>query len=132
MYRYNSFFVFLNTRFQIICTLKMSQLGCKDIGYGPLLLTFIEQRECVTIILARVKKAKQYQIHRSLICSVNVHNWMDVFPMGKFVLLKLFYQTGVCKSNDSESVSMLCYELVLHHKWADAVFHGRCAVFWGR
>ena len=99
MYRCNFFFVFLNARFQIICTLKMSKLGCKDIGYGPLLLTFIEQRECATIILARVKKAKQYQIHRSLICSVNVHNWMDVFPMGKFVLLKLFYQTVTKRQN---------------------------------
>ena len=64
----------------------MSQLGCKGIGHGPLLLTFTEQRECVTIILAGVRKAKQYQIHRSLICSVNDHNWMDMLPMGKFVL----------------------------------------------
>ena len=39
--------------------------------------------------------------------------------------------TRVCKSNESESVSVLCYELVFHHKWADAVFHGGCAVFWG-
>ena len=30
--------------------------------------------------------------------------------------------TGVCKSNESESVSVLCYELVFHHKWADAQF----------
>ena len=51
---------------------------------------------------------------------------------------------GVCKSNESESVSVLCYELVFHHKWVDAqffmadaqffwsgctVFQGRCAVF---
>ena len=28
----------------------------------------------------------------------------------------------VCKSNESESVSVLCYELVFHHKWVDAQF----------
>ena len=28
----------------------------------------------------------------------------------------------VCKSNESESVFVLCYELVFHHKWADAQF----------
>ena len=42
------------------------------------------------------------------------------------------WDCGVCKSNESESVSVLCYELVFHHKWADAqFFHGGCAVFWG-
>ena len=59
----------------------MSQLGSKGIGHGPLLLTLTEQRECVTIILAGVRKAKQCQIHR-----MNDHIWMDMFPMGKFVL----------------------------------------------
>ena len=28
----------------------------------------------------------------------------------------------MCKSNESESVSLLCYELVFHHKLADAQF----------
>ena len=37
----------------------------------------------------------------------------------------------MCKSNESETVSVLCYELVFHHKWVDAVFYGGCAVFRG-
>ena len=28
----------------------------------------------------------------------------------------------MCKSNESESVSVLYYELVFHHKWMDAQF----------
>ena len=32
------------------------------------------------------------------------------------------YIFGVCKSNESESVSVLWYELVFHHKWANAQF----------
>ena len=49
---------FLMQDYESFCTLKMSQLCCKGIGHGPLLLTFIEQRECVTITLERVRKAK--------------------------------------------------------------------------
>ena len=37
----------------------------------------------------------------------------------------------VCKSNESESVSVLCYELVFHHKWADAQFFMADAQFFG-
>ena len=39
---------------------------------------------------------------------------------------------GVCKSNESESVSVLCYELVFHHKWADAQFFMADAQFFWR
>ena len=37
----------------------------------------------------------------------------------------------VCKSHESESVSVLCYELVFHHKWADAQFFMADARFFG-
>ena len=37
----------------------------------------------------------------------------------------------VCKSNESESVSMLYYELVFHHKWADAQFFMADVQFFG-
>ena len=46
-----------------------------------------------------------------------------------------FYNTDnlqrVCKSNESESVFMLCYKLVFHHKWADAQFFIADAQFFG-
>ena len=37
----------------------------------------------------------------------------------------------MCKSNESESVSVLCYELVFHHKWADAQFFMADVQFFG-
>ena len=37
----------------------------------------------------------------------------------------------VCKSNESESVSVLCYKLVFHQKWADAQFFMADAQFFG-
>ena len=37
----------------------------------------------------------------------------------------------MCKSNESESVSVLCYELVFHHKWADTQFFMVDAQFFG-
>ena len=37
----------------------------------------------------------------------------------------------MCKSNESESVTVLCYELVFHHKWADAQFFMADVQFFG-
>ena len=37
----------------------------------------------------------------------------------------------MCKSNEPESVSVLCYELVFHHKWVDAQFFMVDAQFFG-
>ena len=37
----------------------------------------------------------------------------------------------MCKSNESESVSMLCYKLVFHHKWVDAQFFMADVQFFG-
>ena len=37
----------------------------------------------------------------------------------------------MCKSNESETVSVLCYKLVFHHKWADAQFFMVDAQFFG-
>ena len=51
--------------------------------------------------------------------------------LGRVLLLFGKYERGVCKSNESESVSALCYELVFHHKWADAQFFMADVQFFG-
>ena len=62
-------------------------------------------------------------------CYVDFHVTLVLTCYVKYLLKHI---SGVCKSNESESVSVLCYELVFHHKWGGCtVFHGGCAVFWG-
>ena len=51
------------------------------------------------------------------------HTTCNCTPMVHRVVMHCnMYVLRVCKSNESESVFVLCYELVFHHKWADAQF----------